>query len=133
MSSYTSESEIDLARNRSLRTIESVVQSSKAYSEQLAKRKAGLEAKKKTEFASKPMPAAMERELETTSAELARQEDLLAQKQKEVIAVNAKYDADKKRWHELIAAKGGEAALLSDVNALPEAAPAMGSPNSKKK
>ena len=133
LSSYTSESEIDLARNRSLRTIESVVQSSKAYSEQLAKRKAGLEAKKKTEFANKPMPAAMERELETTTAELARQEDLLALKQKEVIAVNAKYDADKKRWHELIAAKGGEAALLSDVNALPEAAPAVGSPPSKKK
>ena len=50
-----------------------------------------------------------------------------------MIAVNAKYDADKKRWHELIAAKGGEAALLSDVNALPETAPAVGSPPSKKK
>jgi hypothetical protein len=123
LSSYTSESEIDLARNRSLRTIESVVQSSKAYGEQLAKRKAGLEAKKKTEFASKPMPATMERELETINTELARQEDLLALKQKEVVSVNAKYDADKKRWHELIAAKGGEAALLSDVNALPEVAP----------
>ncbi len=65
LSSYTSESEIDLARNRSLRTIESVVQSSKAYTEQLAKRKASLEAKKKTEFANKPMPPTMERELET--------------------------------------------------------------------
>ena len=64
---------------------------------------------------------------------LSRQEDLLTLKQKEVVIVNAKYDADKKRWHELIAAKGGEAALLSDVNALPEAAPAVGSPPAKKK
>jgi len=134
LSSYTSESEIDLARNRSLRTIESVVQSSKAYSEQLAKRKAGLEAKKKTEFANKAMPAAMERELDGINTELARQEELLTLKQKEVASVNAKYDADKKRWHELIAAKGGEAALLSDVNSLPDmAAPAAAPAAAKKK
>jgi len=119
LSSYTSEAEIDLARNRSLRTIESVVQSSKAYTEQLTRRKKELEAKKKTEFATKPMPATMERELETTNSELAKQEDLLFLKQQEVVAVNAKYDADKKRWRELVAAKGGEAAALADVNALP--------------
>lgn len=119
LSSYTTEGEIDLARNRSLRTIESVVQSSKAYTEQLTRRKAELEGKKKTEFADKPMPAAMERELESTKEELAKQEDLLALKKKEVVAVNAKYDADKKRWRELVAAKGGEAAALADVNALP--------------
>jgi len=123
LSSYTSESEIDLARNRSLRTIESVVQSSKAYAEQLAKRKAGIDAKKKTEYADKTMPTTMERELESINTELARQDELLAQKQKEVLAINVKYDADKKRWRELIAAKGGEAALLSDVNALPVVPP----------
>jgi hypothetical protein len=119
LSSYTAEAEIDLARNRSLRTIESVVESSTAYREQLLRRKAALEARKKTEFANKPVPVTVERELETISAELAKQSDLLALKQKEAAAVNAKYDADKKRWHELVAAKGGEAAALADVNALP--------------
>ena len=119
LSSYTSEAEIDLARNRSLRTIESVVQSSKAYSEQLARRKTDIEAKRKTDFAQKPMPATLERELETINVELAKQDDLLAIKQKEVVAVNAKYDGDKKRWRELVAAKGGEAAALADVNVLP--------------
>jgi hypothetical protein len=119
LSSYTSEAEIDLARNRSLRTIESVVESSKAYSEQLVRRKADIETKRKTEFAQKPMPATMERELETINVELAKQDDLLALKQKEVVAVNAKYDGDKRRWRELIAAKGGEAAALADVNVLP--------------
>jgi hypothetical protein len=134
LSSYTSEAEIDLARSRSLRTIESVVQSSKAYTEQLVRRKADLEAKRKTEFAQKPMPAAMERELETINVELAKQEDLLALKQKETVAVNAKYDADKSRWRELVAAKGGEAAALADVNALPpppEPAPPKGAPKKK--
>jgi hypothetical protein len=134
LSSYTSESEIDLARNRSLRTIESVVQSSKAYSEQLAKRKASIEAKKTTESADKPLPVSLERELEGIKTELAKQEDLLALKLKERVAVNAKYDADKKRWHELIAAKGGEAALLSDVNALPDmTSPATAPPPARKK
>ena len=69
------------------------------------------------------MPATMERELESINSELAKQEDLLALKQKEIVAVNAKYDGDKKRWRELITAKGGEAALLSDVNALPAPPP----------
>ena len=133
LSSYTSESEIDLARNRSLRTIESVVQSSKAYSEQLTRRKAGIEAKKTTESANKPLPVSLERELEGINTELAKQEDLLALKQKESVAVNAKYDADKKRWRELIAAKGGEAALLSDVNALPDMTPPRNAPPAKKK
>jgi hypothetical protein len=65
------------------------------------------------------MPPTMERELETINSELTKQDDLLFLKQQEVVAVNAKYDADKKRWRELVAAKGGEAAALADVNALP--------------
>jgi len=38
-------------------------------------------------------------------AELARQADLIAQKKREAESVNAKYDADKQRWRELVAAK----------------------------
>jgi hypothetical protein len=65
------------------------------------------------------MPATLERELEAINVELAKQDDLLLLKQKEAVTVNAKFDADKKRWHELIAAKGGEAAALADINVLP--------------
>ena len=46
VSSYTSEAEIDLARNRSLQTINNVILSSQAFSEQLSKRKVDVEAKK---------------------------------------------------------------------------------------
>ena len=98
-----------------------LLSSSKAYSEQLGKRKVGIEAKKKTEFADKPMPAILERELETIDTELARQEELLMLKQREIVAVIAKYDADKKRWRELIAAKGGEAAAVAGAD-IPAAA-----------
>ncbi len=104
VASYTSEAEIDLARNRALQTINNVVQSSLAYSEQLNKRKVEAEAKR-AELQGKPAAATLERELEGIDAELARQVDVIAQKKREVTAINAKYDADKQRWRELVAAK----------------------------
>jgi len=113
LSSYTSESEIDLARNRSLQTINNVVQSTLAYSDQLSKRKVEVEAKKE-EMKGKPSAAVLDRELENIDAELARQSELIAQKKRETDTVIAKYDADKQRWRELVATrdstKGGSTA-----------------------
>jgi len=106
LSSYTTESEIDLARKRALSTIDGVVQSSRAYGDQLAKRKRDAEAKKAS-FGNGPVPPALERELEGINRELARQTELLDLKRREAEAVVAKYDAEKLRWRELIAAKGG--------------------------
>jgi Pyruvate/2-oxoacid:ferredoxin oxidoreductase gamma subunit len=126
LSSYTSESEIDLARSRTMRTINSVVQSAQAYSEQLNKRKAAIEAKKKADFADTPAPPALERELANINAELARQADLIALKKRETAEINARYDTDKQRWRELIAAKGGEPAVAARVANGGGGAPAAG-------
>ena len=104
LSSYTSEAEIDLARNRSLQTINNVVQSTLAYSEQLNKRKVEAEAKK-VEYQGKPLVATFDREVESIDAELVRQADLIALKKRESEMVIAKYDADKQRWRELVATK----------------------------
>jgi hypothetical protein len=104
VSSYTSEAEIDLARNRAMQTINNVISSSQAFSEQLTKRKADVE-EKKVQSAGKPIVAVLDRELESIDTELARQSDLIAQKQKELVTITAKYDADKQRWRELVAAK----------------------------
>jgi len=103
LATYTVESEIDLARKRALSTIEQQVQSATAYTAQLAKRKADVE-QRKAALGDKPVPPVLERELANINAELGRQDDLLAAKQKEVVVVNARYDADKKRWRELRAA-----------------------------
>jgi len=103
LDSYTTESDIDLAKNRSLRTVEMALKSAQAYSSQLTKRKADLAASKAA-LGSKPVPASVERELAATDAELARQADFIAQKQKELVTVAARYDADKVRWEAL---KGG--------------------------
>ncbi len=104
VSSYTSEAEIDLARNRSLQTINNVIVSSQAFTEQLEKRKVDVEARK-VEFKGKPAVAVLDRERESIDGELARQAELIAQKKREAVTISAKYDADKQRWRELVAAK----------------------------
>ena len=138
LATYTIESEIDLARNRALSTIDAQVQSSAAYAANLNKRKTELEAKKAA-LGDKPVPPVMERELGNISAELAKQSDLVAAKQREIGAVNAKYDADKKRWKELRAAteaqmsgraKPGEPATGA---AAPAATPASLTPTTAQK
>jgi len=121
LSSYSSEAEIDLARKRSLQTIDSVVQSTLAYSEQLTKRKAEVEAKKE-ESKGKPVVAVLDRELESIESELVRQTELIEQKKRETEMVIAKYDADKQRWRELSAAKpveGGRSASAADAAPVP--------------
>ncbi len=103
LATYTMESEIDLARRRALSTIEQQIQSSTAYTAQLSKRKADV-VQRKAALGDKPVPPVLERELANVDSELARQDELLAAKQKEIAVVNARYDADKKRWRELRAA-----------------------------
>ena len=104
LSSYTTEGEIDLTKRRALASVETVVQSARAYSDQLSARKAEIDAKKAS-FGTKPVPVALERELEGISTELARQNELIALKKREADALVARYDADKQRWRELVANK----------------------------
>ena len=103
LATYTVESEIDLARRRALSTIEQQIQSSTAYVAQLGKRKADV-AQRKSALGDKPVPPVLEREIANIDSELTRQDELIAAKQKEIVVVNARYDADKKRWRELRAA-----------------------------
>ena len=109
VASYTNEAEIDLARNRSLQTINNVILSSQAFSEQLNKRKVDVETKR-DESKGKALAAVFDRELESIDAELQRQSELVTQKNKEAATITAKYDADKQRWRELSASKERSAA-----------------------
>ncbi|MFO1315561.1 MAG: DUF4124 domain-containing protein [Burkholderiales bacterium] len=109
LATYTTESEIDLARKRALATIDAQVQSSTAYTATLNKRKAELDRQVKA-LGDKPIGPALERELASVNGELQKQADLIALKQKEIVAVNAKYDADKVRWADLRARTAAMAA-----------------------
>jgi predicted RNase H-like nuclease (RuvC/YqgF family) len=101
LSTYTSEADIELARKRALEENQKAVKETEARVAALKKRQADL--KKEMEFfqgKNKP-PAKMEQEIKDNAFSISTQENLLAQKQKEVDSINAKYDEDKKRYIEL--------------------------------
>ena len=100
MQSYTTEDEIDLARSRALGTIETQMASAQAYSQQLAKRRDELQAKRKT-FGTKPVPPAIDTELESIADELSKQATLIAERKRDSAVITARYDQDKQRWREL--------------------------------
>ena len=100
LDSYTTEADIDLARNRSLTIIENTLQSAEASRVRLVKRRDELLASKQS-LAGKPVPPNLERDLATAETDLARQDDFIARKKQEQVAVAARYDSDKLRWQAL--------------------------------
>jgi hypothetical protein len=105
LASYVNEGEIDLARDRTLATIEAALTSAQAYTDQLGKRRTEVEAIR-APYRDKPVPPVLDRELESIAAELGRQASLMAQKRAERAATIARYEADRARWRELkLAAK----------------------------
>ena len=115
-----------------MQTIEAQVQSAEAYGAQLKTRGTEAEAKKST-YAGKPVPVALQRELDSIASESARNAEFIARKRKEADAAKAKYDADKQRWRELVAAKNAEVqasapAATSTTVAPPAARPAGSTP-----
>jgi hypothetical protein len=100
LASYTREEDIDLARGRSLTTIEGQMQSARNYSATLAKRQTEL-VEKRQSYGDKNVPAVLDRELESVASELAKTNALMETKKQESLVVAARYDADKRRWREL--------------------------------
>ena len=119
LSTYTMESEIDLARNRAINTIDAQIQSATSYSALLNKRKAELDARKAA-LGDKPVPSVLERELSNIDVTLTGQEELITTKQREMLVVGSRYDVDKKRWQELRTAT--EVSLGGAGNVVPSAA-----------
>jgi hypothetical protein len=98
--SFSSEAEIDVARARAVSTMEAQLTTISAYIADMTRRKQDLE-KRKAGYGTKPVPAAVENELNSVTDELTRQTALLAQKKEALAAVGKKYDADKQRWQEI--------------------------------
>ncbi len=118
LATYTSEKDIDEARGRALAENVKAIKEIEQRIEAIKKRQAGYA--KEMEFyqeaapkpaadkkdkpaakaGAKPPPKLME-EVQTAEMDLKVQENLRAAKMKEVDAINAKYDEDKKRFVEL--------------------------------
>ena len=127
MQSYTSEGEIDIARNRAISTLESQIKSAEAFSADLARRQKNI-AKQKASYGSKPIPIELERESAAVDSELSRQTILIRQKQEELTLVTAKYDTIKERWREILTDQQRAAAAAAEL----EAAKARNPPASAK-
>jgi hypothetical protein len=127
LASYTREEEVDLARMRALTTIDGQMQSARVYAAALSKRQQEL-ADKKQSYGSKPVPPAVDREIESVDSELAKTNALLESKKQESLAVAAKYDTDKQRWRMLKASADATGGVVSTsqasgtANALPTSA-----------
>jgi Domain of unknown function (DUF4124) len=121
LQSYTTEGEIDLAKKRALGTLDTQVQSAQAFIVTLGKRKQEITSRI-AGLGDKPVPAAMETELNNVNDELVKQEDLIASKRKDGATIAARYDADKKRWQELRTAAEAEASAASVTPATTPAA-----------
>ena len=100
LDSYTSEGDIDLAKNRSMKIIDTTLQSAEANRARLVKRRDELLASKQA-LGGKPAPPNLERDLASTQVDITRQDDFIARKKEEQAAVAARYDADKARWQAL--------------------------------
>jgi chromosome segregation ATPase len=114
MQSYTTEAEIDEAKQRALGTIAAQIKSSQAYSAELTRRLEELK-KKRASYGGNRAPANVDRDIRTADVELARQTALIKQKNEEIASVTAKYDADKARWQEIYSDDGRKSAANAAV------------------
>jgi len=101
LATYTSERDIEDARARALAEHLKAVKEVESRIAAIRKRQAGYD--KELEFykgKNKP-PAKLAADIKSAEMELKAQEELLEAKKHDVEAINAKYDADKKRYLEL--------------------------------
>ena len=105
LDSYTTEAEIDLARNRATSVLDAQMDVAKAYTAMLAKRRAEF-VKGKSASGSKPL-ASDEQEIARLDSEIEQQNATLVQKRQDLDRVVARYTADKRRWQELSAKQPG--------------------------
>ena len=109
LASYTTESEIDLAKARAAATYEGQIQSAQAYLAQVTKRKAEIDGRKAS-FGDKPIPSKLEQDSASIDADVKKNTDIVARLKRDLAAVVARYDGDKARWRELKAIETANAA-----------------------
>ena len=120
LDTFTTEKEIDLKRARDVRQLESTIETLqtnlKNANDRQAQGRARIEQSKKSK---KPVPPAVQEEFDRSEGEKAKIENQIAQKRKEIAAVNQKYDEIKKRFAELTGGAAG-----SSAKPAPQPAPA---------
>lgn len=100
LSSYTSESDIEVARRRNLAIVGAAILSAEARIKALQRRAAALE-REKLFYEKKPFPEKLKRELAGVESEIPKQYALISQKNEDALAVNERYDAQRQKFVEI--------------------------------
>jgi hypothetical protein len=101
--SYTSEKDIDLARDRAVAEIEKNSEQAKSRLEAAQKKKQKFDQEKEF-YQKKPMPAAMQAQIKDNESEIAAQNKALQEKDASIEAINLRFETDKARYRTLKAA-----------------------------
>ena len=109
LNTYSSEKDIEDARTRALTEAQGAIEDTERRIEGAQKRHQELEAEKEF-YVKKPMPFKLKQEIANNEIEIRNQTELLDAKKKQISAINAKYDEEKRRYVELTSAKAAPAA-----------------------
>lgn len=109
LNTYSTERDIEEARARALKANEEAI---KDAERKLAEaRKRGEKLKAEAEFYAKaPMPRQLQQDISINELEIKAQTEVAEAKRKDVVAINAKYDDDKRRFDDLTRANKTAAA-----------------------
>jgi len=104
LNTYSSEKDIEDSRQRALKQSD---ETSKETEKRLAdaQKRAQVLASEKEFYLKKPMPKKLQDDIKNNEIDIKGYQDALAVKKKELGDINAKYDADKRRYLELTGAK----------------------------
>jgi pseudouridine-5'-phosphate glycosidase len=100
LATYPSERDIEDARSRALKEAEAAIAETEKRVANAQKRKKELESEREF-FVKKPLPAKLKQEISNNEIDIKNQTALLDAKKKEISAINAKYDDEKRRYAEL--------------------------------
>ena len=128
LDSYSQEKEIDRDRGRQVQGIESEIESLQTNLRSANTRQANARARaEQYKKNKKPVPPEVQDEIDRIEGEKTKIENQIAQRRKDIAALNQKYDGFKKRYFELT----GKSPSGSGAGPAPQPAPATGAASVK--
>ena len=109
LSTYSSEKDIEDARARAIKENDAAIQEIQKLIASAEKRKKELGAEKEF-YLKKPMPPKLQEDIKNNEVEIKNQLGAMEAKKKQVAAINAKYDEDRRRYIELTKGASAQAA-----------------------
>ena len=109
LSTYSNEKDIEDTRARAIKENDATIQEIQKLIANAEKRKKALDAEKEF-YQKKPMPPKLQEDIKNNEIEIRNQLGAMQAKKKQVAAINAKYDDDKRRYVELTKSASAPAA-----------------------